>query len=123
MSLFALLALALAATGIYGVLSYLVAQRTHEIGIRMALGATAGDVLRLILIHASLLILTGTAFGLAGAVAATRLIKTLLYGVSVTEGSVFVGAAVLLMLTALLAAYIPGRRATKVDPLVALRHV
>jgi predicted permease len=122
MSLFALLALALAATGIYGVLSYLVAQRTHEIGIRMALGATAGDVLRLILKQASLLILTGTAFGLACAVAATRLIKILLYGISATDASVFVGAAVLLMLTALLAAYIPGRRAAKCDPLVALRH-
>jgi putative ABC transport system permease protein len=122
MSLFALLALALAATGIYGVLSYLVAQRTHEIGIRMALGATAGDVLRLILKQASLLILAGTAFGLAGAVAATRLIKTLLYGVSATEASVFVSAAILLVLTAFIAAYIPSRRATKVDPLVALRH-
>jgi putative ABC transport system permease protein len=122
MSLFALLALALAATGIYGVLSYLVAQRTREIGIRIALGATASHVLRLILKQASLLILAGTAFGLAGAVAATRLIKTLLYRISETEALVFVGAAVLLALTALIAAYIPGRRATKVDPLVALRH-
>jgi predicted permease len=122
MSLFALLALALAATGIYGVLSYLVAQRTREIGIRMALGATASDVLRLILKQASLLILAGTAFGLAGAAAATRLIKTLLYGVSTTEASVFVSAAILLVLMAFIAAYIPGRRATKVDPLVALRH-
>jgi putative ABC transport system permease protein len=88
----------------------------------MALGATAGDVLRLILKQASLLILAGTAIGLAGAVAATRLIKTLLYGVSTTEASVFVSAAILLVLTAFIAAYIPGRRATKVDPLVALRH-
>jgi predicted permease len=122
MGIFAILGLALAATGIYGVLSYLVAQRTREIGIRMALGATAGDVLRLILKQASLLILAGTAFGLAGAMAATRLIKTLLYGVSATDASIFIGAAVLLMLTALLATYIPGRKATKVDPLVAFRH-
>ena len=122
MSLFALLALALAATGIYGVLSYLVAQRTREIGIRMALGATAGAVLSLILKRGAILILIGTAAGLAGAIALTRLIKTLLFGVSATEPAVFAVAAVLLILTALLAAYIPGRRATKVDPLVALRH-
>jgi putative ABC transport system permease protein len=122
MSLFALLALALAAIGIYGVLSYLVAQRTREIGIRMALGATAGAVLGLILKRGAILILIGTAAGLAGAIALTRLIKTLLFGVSATEPAVFAVAAVLLILTALLAAYIPGRRATKVDPLVALRH-
>jgi putative ABC transport system permease protein len=122
MSLFALIALALAATGIYGVLSYLVAQRTREIGIRMALGAPAGAVLRLILKQGMALILIGTAIGLAGAGALTRLIKTMLFGVSATEPSVFAGAAILLILTALLAAYIPGRRATKVDPLAALRH-
>jgi putative ABC transport system permease protein len=122
MSLFALLALALAATGIYGVLSYLVAQRTREIGIRMALGATAGAVLRLILKQGLILIFVGATVGLAGAFALTRLIRTMLFGVSATEPSVFVGAAILLLLTALLAAYVPGRRATKVDPLVALRH-
>jgi len=122
MSLFALLALALAAIGIYGVLSYLVTQRTREIGVRLALGATAGDVIRLILKQAMVLILAGTAFGLVGAVASTRLIRTMLYGVSTTEASVFAGTAVLLALTALLAAYIPGRRATKIDPWVALRH-
>ena len=122
MSLFALLALTLAATGIYGVLSYLVAQRTREIGIRMALGATAGAVLKLILKQGAILILIGTTIGLACAFALTRLIKTMLFGVSATEPSVFAGAAILLILTALFAAYIPGRRATKVDPLVALRH-
>jgi predicted permease len=122
MSLFALLALALAATGIYGVLSYLVAQRTREIGIRMALGATTGAVLKLILKQGAILILIGTTIGLAGAFALTRLIKTMLFGVSATEPSVLAGAAILLILTALLAAYIPGRRATKVDPLAALRH-
>jgi putative ABC transport system permease protein len=122
MSLFALLALALAATGIYGVLSYLVAQRIREIGIRMALGATAGAVLKLILKQGAILILIGTTIGLAGAFALTRLIKTMLFGVSATEPSVFVGAAILLILPALFAACIPGRRATKVDLLVALRR-
>jgi ABC-type antimicrobial peptide transport system permease subunit len=122
MSLFALIALALSATGIYGVLSYLAAQRTREIGIRMALGAPAGAVLSLILQQGMALILIGTAIGLAGAFALTRLIKTMLFGVSATEPSVFAGAAIMLILTALLAAYIPGRRATKVDPLAALRH-
>jgi predicted permease len=120
--LFALLAALLATVGIYSLIAYSVAQRTREIGIRMALGATAGAVLSLILKRGAILILIGTAAGLAGAIALTRLIKTLLFGVSATEPAVFAVAAVLLILTALLAAYIPGRRATKVDPLVALRH-
>ena len=122
MSLFALLALALAATGIYGVLSYLVAQRTREIGIRMALGATAGSVLSLILKRGAILILIGTAAGLAGAIALTRLIKTLLFGVSPTDPATFALIALLLVLVALIASYIPARRAAKVDPMVALRH-
>jgi putative ABC transport system permease protein len=122
MSLFALLALALAATGIYGVLSYLVAQRTREIGIRMALGATAGAVLSLILKQGMALILIGTAIGLAGAVALTRLIRTMLFGVSATDSATFALMASLLVVIALIASYIPARRATKVDPLAALRH-
>jgi putative ABC transport system permease protein len=122
MSLFALLALALAATGIYGVLSYLVAQRTREIGIRIALGATAGAVLGLILKRGAILILIGTAAGLAGAIALTRLIKTLLFGVSATDPATFALIALLLVVVALIAGYIPARRATKVDPMVALRH-
>src|SRR5262245_20847017 len=122
MSLFALLALALAATGIYGVLSYLVAQRTREIGIRIALGATAGAVLSLILKRGAILILIGTAAGLAGAFALTRLIKTLLFGVSATDPATFALIALLLVAVALIASYIPARRATKVDPMVALRH-
>jgi ABC-type antimicrobial peptide transport system permease subunit len=122
MSLFALLALALAATGIYGVLSYLVAQRTREIGIRIALGATAGAVLSLILKRGAILILIGTAAGLAGAIALTRLIKTLLFGVSATDPATFALVALLLVGVALIAGYIPARRATKVDPMVALRH-
>jgi putative ABC transport system permease protein len=122
MSLFALLALALAATGIYGVLSYLVAQRTREIGIRMALGATQGAVLRLILKRGAILILIGTTAGLAGAIAVTRLIKTLLFEVSATDPATFALVALLLIVVALIASYIPARRATKVDPMVALRH-
>jgi putative ABC transport system permease protein len=122
MSLFALLALALAATSIYGVLSYLVAQRTREIGNRMALGATAGAVLSLILKRGAILILIGTAAGLAGAIALTRLIKTLLFGVSATDPATFASIALLLVVVALIASYIPARRAAKVDTMVALRH-
>jgi putative ABC transport system permease protein len=122
MSLFALLALALAATGIYGVLSYLVAQRTREIGIRIALGATAGAVLKLILKQGAILILIGTTIGLAGAIALTPLIKTLLFGVSATDPATYALIALLLVVVALIASYIPARRATKVDPMVALRH-
>jgi predicted permease len=122
MSLFALLALALAATGIYGVLSYLVAQRTREIGIRMALGATSGAVLSLILKRGAILILIGSAAGLAGAIALTRFIKTLLFGVNATDPATFGLIALLLVVVALIASYIPARRAAKVDPMVALRH-
>jgi putative ABC transport system permease protein len=114
--------LALAATGIYGVLSYLVAQRTREIGIRVALGATAGAVLSLILKRGAILILIGTTAGLAGAIALTRFIKTLLFGVSATDPATFALIALLLVVVALIASYIPARRATKVDPMVALRH-
>jgi putative ABC transport system permease protein len=122
MSLFALLALALAATGIYGVLSYLVAQRTREIGIRIALGATAGAVLKLILKQGAILILIGTTIGLAGAIALTPLIKTLLFGVRATDPATYALIALLLVVVALIASYLPARRATKVDPMVALRH-
>ncbi|HKQ78985.1 MAG TPA: ABC transporter permease [Blastocatellia bacterium] len=121
-SLFALLALALAATGIYGVMSFLVTERTREIGIRLALGATEGDALRLILKQGLVQIVAGTAFGLIGALALTRLIQAFLFEVSAIDTLVFFCAAILLALTALVAAYIPGRRAMKVDPLVAIRH-
>jgi putative ABC transport system permease protein len=122
LGLFAAVAFVLAAVGIYGVLAYDVAQRRHEIGIRLALGAQTRDVLKLVVGHGMALALLGTGLGLAGAFALTRWLKTLLFGVSTTDPRTFAGVALLLILVALLACWIPARRATKVDPLRALRH-
>ncbi len=122
LSIFATVALVLTIVGLYGVMSYSVAQRTNEIGIRMALGAQTRDVLRLIVSQGFKLVLLGLAIGLAGAFAVMRVISSLLFGVTTKDPSTFAAVAVLLAFIALLACYIPARRAARVDPMEALRY-
>ncbi|PYV36363.1 MAG: permease [Acidobacteria bacterium] len=122
LSVFGLVGLFLAAAGVYGVLSYSVAQRIHEIGIRMALGAERRAVLKLIVGEGMVLALIGVGIGLIGALVLTRLMSGLLFGITATDRMTYVGVSLLLAGVALLACYIPARRATKVDPLVALRY-
>jgi putative ABC transport system permease protein len=122
LSSFGVLSLFLTAIGLYGVIGYAMAQRTHEFGIRLALGAQKGDVLRMVLVEGIKLAVIGAAVGIAGALALTRVLSSLLYGVKPTDPLTFAAVSVILIGVALLACYIPARRATNVDPMVALRH-
>jgi putative ABC transport system permease protein len=121
LTLFALVALVLAAIGIYGVISYSVTQRTQEIGVRMALGAQQGDVLRLVLREGAALAAAGVVIGVGGAFIATPLIRSWLFGIERTDPATIAGTALSLVAIALAASYLPARRASRVDPLVAMR--
>ena len=116
------LGLPLAIIGVYGVISYSVVQRTHEIGVRMALGAQRTDILHMILREGMLLAIIGIAIGIGGALGLTRVLRSMLFEIEPTDPATFVGVAIFLTIAALAACYVPARRAMKVDPMVALRH-
>ena len=122
LAIFALISLALGATGIYGVVSYTTSQRTYEIGVRIALGAEARDIARLVIAQGMAGVVTGVIIGVVASIAVTRALTSLVFDVSLTDPLTYVVVAVILMFSALLACYLPARRATKVDPMIALRH-
>jgi len=122
LGVFAALATVLSSVGIYGVISYIAGQRTHEIGVRMALGAERANVLRMMLTQAGKMALIGVAIGLIAAFGLTRLMSSMLFGVSTQDPLTFLGVALLLTLVAMAACYVPVRRATRIDPMVALRY-
>jgi putative ABC transport system permease protein len=122
LGVFGAIALLIASTGLYGVMAYVVSRRIQEVGIRMALGARAADVVRMIVIEGLRLTGIGLVLGLAGAFAATRLLASLLYGIRPTDFLTFAGVSLLLTAVAVLASYIPARRAARVDPIVALHY-
>jgi putative ABC transport system permease protein len=122
LTIFAVIGLVLSAAGIYGLISYSVARRTHEIGIRIALGAERGDVFKLVIKKGLLLIVVGLVIGVAGALALTRVLTSFLYGVTTTDPMTFVAVSLLLIAVGLVACYIPARRATRIDPMSALRY-
>jgi len=121
LGLFAAVALTLSAVGIYGVVSYAASRRTHEIGVRLAMGAKERDVIRLVVRHGMTLVLIGLALGVAGSFAATRVLASLLYGIQPTDAATFAAVSLLLAAVAFLASYLPARRAAKLDPMAALR--
>jgi putative ABC transport system permease protein len=122
LTIFAAPASGIAAIGIYGVVAYFVSQGTREIGIRMALGATPGGVRALGVRQALVIVSTGVGIGLGGALAVARLMRSLLFGIGATDPVTFVSIPILLALVALIASYVPARRAARIDPMVALRH-